>query len=250
MTKRNTPKTADSNNLSRVLVKGIDPTGAAWKEQTELISVSRNGAGFCLDRLCPAGTLLSLIIRLPQRLRGYDHDLELYRVCGLVQNSHYLPEKQRFQTGVALVGKHLPESYRNNPEQTFRIIGIGEDGLWKITETERPFVSRRFPRFSVSLDVSLAPVDEDGTPSLAIASVTENVSTRGAAVLTELNANVGDCVRFSSREPKFSVLAVVRNRKPHHETVSRLHLEFVTADFPVKEIAVTDVADGPGGFDE
>lgn len=224
-----------SSTLSAV-VKVKDNKNNIWKEDTKLLSVSRSGAGFYLERHCQVGQLVSLMTAMPRHLRGYDTEKELYRVWGLVQHCSPVADVSSYHVGVAFVGKNAPESYHLDPLQSYRISGINADGLWKIIEAERPFVIRRYPRFYVPLDSVLALVDENDNVSSQCESVTENISLRGAAVFTELNANVGDCVRFTCDKYDFSALAVVRDRKVSGAGISRVHLEFITADFPVKEI--------------
>jgi hypothetical protein len=228
---------------SSILVKGNDEQGSAWKEQTEALSFSRTGAGFFLNRKCLPGQLVSLLVPLPRHLRAYDNDRELYRVWGLVQHCQSTPDAKRFQVGVAFVGRMDKDDYVLDAKKWYRIVGINEDGLWKIAETGRPFVKRQHSRFPFCADITLALVAGDGNPVSETESVIENVSQRGAAVLSTLNVNVGDCVRFSLPKPAFSAIAVVRNRQPHHENVDRIHLEFVTADFPVKDARSDEMPD-------
>lgn len=242
------------------MVKGKQDIDQVWKERTDLVSVSRTGAGFYLSRKCEIGSLLSLIIPMPKHHRSYDREKELYRVWGIVQHTHYLPEHQRFQVGVAFIGRDAPQSYLRNPNQSYRITGINEDGLWRVSESERPFVTRKHPRFTVEIPVTLATVDENGASVLKDKSVTANISLRGAAVISGLPVESGDCVRFSTSDPEFSVVAVVRNTHEMVDGSRRVNLEFVTADFPVlrlpsemdprtDEEAVTAVTDS-GDSDE
>lgn len=223
-------------SLSAV-VKAKEDKDTYWKEQTQLISMSRSGAGFYLGRHCDVGQLVSLIMAMPRHLRCYDADKELYRVWGLVQHcSPISGGAAGYHVGVAFVGKHSPASYHRDPMQSYRIIGINGDGLWKIVEAERPFVTRRYPRFHVSLNVTLSMLDENDEVAYECTATTENVSLRGAAVFSDINANVGDCVRFTYGPYDFSVLAVVRNRQLGSDGLNRVHLEFVTGDFPIRLI--------------
>ncbi|MBK8812265.1 MAG: PilZ domain-containing protein [Acidobacteria bacterium] len=235
---------------SSTLVKGKDAEGSVWKEHTEAISFSRTGAGFFLKHDCHPGQLLSLLVPLPRHLRAYDQERELYRVWGVVQHCQYLSESCSFQVGVAFVGRIEQDDYQLDPKKWYRIVGIAEDGLWKITETTRPFITRKFSRFPFRADVTISAVSDEDSPAAETESVTENISQRGSAVLSTLDVNIGDCVRFTLQQPQFSVLAVVRNRRSHHDNVNRIHLEFVTADFPIKEVPSHDVPEDVAQADD
>ena len=51
--------------LLSVVVKGKEDTDTFWNETTELINMSRSGAGFYLERTCNVGRLVSLIVAMP-----------------------------------------------------------------------------------------------------------------------------------------------------------------------------------------
>jgi hypothetical protein len=234
-----------SISLSGV-VKGRESKDSFWKEVTEVSSVSANGAGFQLRRECRVGQLLSLIIPMPQRLRCYDYEKQLYRVWGLVQHcspvssaSGENPGGGNYYVGVAFIGRDAPADYFENPSQSYRLTGIGEDGLWRVAKAERAFVIRRHPRFWTSIDVSIGVLDQRQEIVIQDEKTrTENISLSGAAVYSSLEVNVGDFVKFTSDTYNFDALAVVRNRKTGADEPPKLHLEFVDASFPVEGIAV------------
>jgi hypothetical protein len=216
-----------------------------WKEVADLISVSASGAGFCLTRPCEVGRLVSLMLPLPPHLRCYDHDKELYRVWGLVQHcyeSSATPGKG-YQVGVAFVGKECPESYRNDPLTTYRISGMDDDGLWKVTETKNTFKKRQHMRYWTSVELYLALLDGRRDSVGGERTITENISRSGAAVFTTLDVNVGDRVKFISEKYDFSGLAVVCNRQEAVDKRHKLHLPFVEATFPVNQhnVAASDI---------
>lgn len=223
------------------LVKANESQDASWKEITDVTSVSMNGAGFHLRRECRVGQLLSLIIPMPQRLRCYDYEKQLYRVWGLVQHCSRVSGEDSaddYYVGVAFIGKDAPGGYDENPTQSYRLVGMGEDGLWKIEKAERAFVNRRHPRFWTSIDVSLGVLDEQEEVLTDEKTQTENISLSGAAVYSNLEVSVGDFIKFTSDTHNFAALAVVRNRKTEEDKPSKLHLEFVDASFPVEGIKV------------
>jgi hypothetical protein len=222
------------------VVKAKNIKGVFWKESTELISVSRTGAGFYIPHQCQAGQLVSLMIPMPRHLRCYDQDKEFYRVWGLVQHCSRLAGDdsgvERYHVGVAFIGKFAPESYANSAAQSYRITGINEDGLWRVTETKTPFVVRRFPRFHIGIDVTLQIFDTGEKVVAEEKTVTEDISLRGASLYSELDLSIGGCLRFNCEAHNFSALAVVRNQQQMDNGVRRLHLEFITDEFPIKDI--------------
>lgn len=261
-----------------IVVHGKDENNEPWKTVTEVKSVSRTGAGFTLERQCQVGQLLSLIMPLPSYLRCYDEEKELYKVYGLIQHCSLITAEDgaAYHVGVAFVGKHAPESYREDHTQSYKISGMSGEGFWKITETERPFVHRKHPRYRISTAISLSvhtpekeaaaafqeigfeeiefedvetiriksadiKVDETQIEPLIAASIienamTENVSLCGALVFSNLDVNIGDCINFACEEPEFSALAIVRNRTWDGKTMPKLHLEFINAEFPIQKV--------------
>lgn len=222
------------------VVKAKESNESFWKETTDLISMSRSGAGFYLERHCDVGRLVSLLMPMPRHLRCYDQDKELYRVWGLVQHCSPISgsEDSGFHVGVAFVGKKVPSSYSENPLQSYRIAGMNEDGTWRIVEARTSFVVRRHPRYWVSLEIFLAAHDSDRNLITDEKAATENVSLSGAAVFSDLNVDVGDSVNFNCIPHNFSALAIVRNRQTSDYTLPKLHLEFIDAVFPVGEISL------------
>lgn len=208
-----------------------------WKETAKTLSVSRNGAGFFLERNCKVGHLLSLIIPMPQDLRCYDEDKELYRIWGIVQHCHEVETEKfsGFHVGVAFIGKNAPAGYKEDPGQSFKICGMNENGLWKVVATGRPFVKRKNPRFWTMMEVDLELLDEEGEDLSREKTMTENISICGAAVFSNLNLQVDDCIQFTSKAHDFSALAVVRDiQETEHRP--KVHLEFVNAKFPIEKL--------------
>lgn len=226
-----------SLSLSAV-VKARENKETFWKQTTELISISRSGAGFYVERRCEVGRLVSLMMPMPKHLRCYDTEKELYRVWGLVQHCSPVSgsDVSTFHVGVAFAGKHAPESYSENPLQSYRIAGINGDGTWRIVEAKTDFVVRRHPRYQIPLEVILSAQDENRNLIKDETAMTENISVSGAAIISSLKVDVGDSVNFDCVAHNFSALAVVRNRLEYEYEPSRLHLEFINAAFPVEKI--------------
>lgn len=212
--------------------------GSFWKEVGDIVSVSATGAGFYLQRECPVGTILSLMVPLPAHLRCYDHDKEFYRVWGLVQHCQKLAGEDLtgYHIGVAFIGKNPPSSYKDDPKQNYRICGMNEDGLWKVDEAKTTFKTRKHIRYWKSIRLYLGILDSKKDLSGGERTTTENISKSGAAVFTTLDVNIGDRVKFISKEFDFSGLAVVCNRQTGDDGNTRLHLQFVENVFPVDKL--------------
>ncbi len=220
------------------VVKGKDVGDVQWKEVADLISVSATGASFNLARNCEPGHLISLMVPLPAHLRCYDFDREFYRVWGLVQHCEAMTtdDPSNFHIGVAFIGKTCPDSYKADPLQHYRIAGIGDDGMWSVSEAKTPFKKRADLRFWKPVDLYLALIDTKDGSTGGERTVAENVSRSGAAVLTTMEVGIGDRVKFISEEYDFSGLAIVCNAQPSADNRTRIHLRFVNATFPVKEL--------------
>lgn len=216
--------------------------GSFWKEVGDIVSVSATGAGFYLPRECPVGSLVSLMVPLPAHLRCYDHDKEFYRVWGLVQHCQMLAGEDLagYHIGVAFIGKNPPSSYKQDPKRGYRICGMNEDGLWKVEESKTPFKTRKHIRYWKSIDLYLALLDSKRDLIGGERTKTENISKSGAAVFTTMDVDIGDRVKFISKEYDFSGLAVVCNRQSDEEGNSRLHLQFVENTFPVDKLDLKD----------
>jgi hypothetical protein len=220
-----------------VIVKAKINANEFWKEKGALKSVSRLGAGFEIQKACKVGQIISLLIPMPVNLRLYDHDKQLYRVWGLVQHCHSVSSEnfKGFIIGVAFIGKDAPNSFYEKPEQSYRILGLNQEGSWNIIEAERKFINRRHPRYWTAGDVIISLQNADGE-TVEINGVTENISKSGAAVFCETEAVVGDPVKFSCPEFEFETDAIVRNRRGMGNTTPKLHLEFLENEFPVNKL--------------
>ena len=221
------------------VVKVRESNDDSWKETADIVSVSSTGAGFYMDKACQVGRLVALVVPLEPHLRCYDHQKELYAVFGLVQHCQMIStgDTPGYHIGVAFIGKHAPKSYKEDPTQSYRICGMDENGLWRVQESAKDFKPRKDPRFYEAIDHYLAVVDAQKAPLKGERTTTQNISRSGAAVVSSLDVNVGDRVKFISEKYDFSGLAVVCNRQECKDGRGRLHLQFVENTFPVESIA-------------
>lgn len=222
------------------VVKVRDDEGKLYKEAAEVISVSQTGAGFYMKRDCKPGRLVCMMLPVEPELRFYDHEKELYRVWGLVQHCHQLSDQDLgFHVGVAFIGRNAPESYKNDPTQSYRIVGMNEDGMWRVNEAAKEFKPRQDTRYYAAVEHYLAVVDAKNVASRGERTKTENISKHGAAVLTTLDLHVGDRVKFISESYDFSGVAMVCNRREGSDGKTRLNLQFVGSVFPVERITIS-----------
>lgn len=228
----------------KTLVKVRDSDNEVWKDVTEVTTVSKNGAGFDLRRPCAVGRLVTLVLPMPRELRVYDEEEKLYPVMGLVQYCNEAKENGEgvYHVGVGFIGKVVPGSFRVNPLQSYRITGMTSEGLWTVTEVDTPFTIRRDPRFWVAFDVSVTLLQKEKRTSKKENAVTQNIGAGGAAVVCELDAKVGDTVKFGCKAFNFYTMATVRELKERKNLPPTLHLEFVENRFPVDKIVHSDKA--------
>lgn len=244
-----------------IIVKAKLSDDEFWKEKASLKSVSRLGAGFEIEKPCKIGQLISLLIPMPAHLRLYDHDKQLYRVWGLVQHCHAVSNEEfsGYNVGVAFVGKDAPQSFYHKPDQSYRITGLNEEGVWSVTEAEREFINRKHPRLWFSLSAELivdgaAKENSDSENSdvensedtetqestekaaASLSCQTENISRSGAAVFCETSVSVGDHVKFVCSQFDFETDAIVRNRRGNGNTTPKIHLEFLENEFPIEKL--------------
>jgi len=212
--------------------------GEPWKEITRVTTVSRTGVGFTLTRPCKVGRLVTMVLPMPTELRAYDHNAELYPVMALVQNCYKSFEtgEECYHVGAALIGKDIPDSFRIDPSQNFRIDGMHANGLWKVVEVESSFKARKHQRYWERLKITLTLLKSETKTTEKEATVTLNIAAKGASVVSELDAHPGDKVKFTCKELDFFSLAVVRNRKLSADGHTTLHLEFIDAVFPTEKI--------------
>lgn len=225
------------------VVKFKESDDSICKEVANVITASSSGAGFYLKRKCEVGRLISLMMPLPAHQRSYDHEKELYSVWGLVQHCHEITAEgeMTYHVGVAFIGKNAPGSYERDPNQNYRICGMNDDGLWKVKEAAAPFKTRKDMRYWKSIDLYLALIDSQKALLAGERTITENISRSGAAVISTLDVNVGDRVKFISEGYDFSGLAVVCNRQIGDDNRPRLHLQFVENKFPIDLLSLEEV---------
>ena len=228
----------------KTLVQVKESNEETWKEIITVTTYSRSGASFMLSRPCTTGRLVALVLPLPPPMRAYDEFDDVYPVMGLVQYccKSTVEGADFYNVGVAFIGKRLPESYRTDPRQSYRIIGMSKDGLWKIKEAETKFTNRNRPRYWLDLDVAITLIKKDRRSTYKENCVTQNIGECGASIFCSLEAEVGDKVKFACKALDFHTIAIVRNRKAPPEGKMTLHVEFVDDQVPMENIFFIQMA--------
>ena len=215
-----------------------------WKEITEVTTVSKNGAGLVLSREYPVGRIVSLVMQMPLSLRMYDHDAQVYPILGVIQNCTpaTINEKTVYHVGVAFIGKQVPEAFRTNPKQCYRIAGQTPEGLWAVTEAATAFKTRKYSRFWRRFEVAVSVRDPIRKTIHRDRVYTRDVSVGGMSMWGPVQANIGDRIKITSKDHDFFSLATVRNRTEfENEENSLVHVEFEGGKFPVSKILVKPV---------
>ncbi len=211
-----------------------------WTEITRLIDVTPFGAGFTLKRPIEKGRLLHMTIPLPRQLRVFDHVEDQYRVWALVRHVRPLPGDEKaslFEVGVAFIGKHPPKSYIDDPSKRYQVGPLVPGQLPDVQEwnpEEIPITDKRVhTRHIIPTDIVIETFNTDGEIEASERTVTENISPKGAAILTSLNVPIGRMIRVSSEQYKVAVHGAVRGASVSASGVSRIHVEFVDRDWPL-----------------
>ena len=207
-------------------------------EDAVVTSVSRNGVGFSIGRSCKIGRLVELRMEMPEAFKAYQHSEPFYDVIGLVQHCNRVNDSsdKNYHVGVALIGKHAPDSYHEDPLNNYRISGMAEDGFWTVTESVSQFTERRSPRFFIPLKVGITTINRDRRQIQKYSVMTHDISAGGSSILCALDVGIGDKVKFACKSYDFYAIAVVRNRRIVEGVPSTIHLEFVEHRFPVERL--------------
>lgn len=231
-----------------------EAVGFEWTEVTRLLDVTPFGAAFAISRRTEPGRLLHLTLTMPRQLRCFDHTEDQYRVWSLVRHVREAKPPQgagagvpkatglpRFEIGVAFVGKSPPKSFNADPSTRYEIESLSADGSWwEAREKDSTSANGAVPlraeatRLSMPVEVTVEVFSEKGEAQISEQTVTENVSRRGAAVLTTLSVERGQFIRLISAHHQLSITAVVRARRIGAEGIARLHVEFVDRQWPLE----------------
>jgi hypothetical protein len=221
-----------------------------WKEIVDITTISKNGAALPLSNPCPIGRIVSIALQMPTELRLYDFTQDIYAMLGVVQNCSpmTIEGKTYYHVGVAFIGKKMPDSFKADPSQSYRITGRTPLGLWQVEESSRQFKSRRAARFWRRFEVALSVRDEARRETIREKAFIRDISVGGMSVWGPVNARIGDRVKVTSRDYDFYSMAIVRNRTDDPEPErSMVHFEFDGSEFPIEKVDLpkndTDVSE-------
>jgi hypothetical protein len=212
-----------------------------WSEVTRLNNVTPFGAGFTLKRPIEKGRLLHMTIPMPRQLRVFDHVEDQYKVWALVRYVRPMEtvdgKPPQFEVGVAFVGKQPPRSYEANPSQRYDVGLSKPDQLAKVEEwvpTKLDSTDKRTgTRHNIPVDMLIEILNPEGEVEASEHTVTENISSKGAAIYTTLSLPVGRFIRLSSKQFKLSVYAAVRGFSMGPAGIPRIHVEFIDREWPL-----------------
>jgi hypothetical protein len=227
-----------------VRVSCRESAGHEWVEITRLIEVTPFGAGLTIGRPTEPGRLLHLTLPMPRQLRCFDYVEDQYRVWALVRyvkRTNAAADGNRYEIGVAFVGKHPPASFEKDPTTRYQVATSPTDGGFWGMRPQLGVVGARQQtketRHKMAFDIIAEIYDENGEVVASETTVTENISRQGASVFTTLSADRGRFVRLRSpQKGNISVIAAVRNRRVGPDGMPRLHLEFVDGQWPLDGI--------------
>jgi len=212
-----------------------------WNEVTRLTDVTPFGAGFRLKRPIEKGRLVHMTIPMPRQLRVFDHVEDQYRVWALVRHVRpiVIPDDPTslFEVGVAFIGKQPPRSYHGNPAQRYEVGEMTPGDLAPIAEwtpaDESASDKRQHTRHGIPVDMLIETLNQDGVVEASERTVTENISSKGAALYTTLSLPVGRIIRLTSQQYRLTTFAAVRGLSMGPTGVPRIHVEFIERDWPL-----------------
>lgn len=212
----------------------------AWTEVTRLTNVTPFGAAFTLKHPTEKGRLLQLTIPMPRQLRVFDHLEDQYKVWGIVRYLHLLdPQTSKtgnFDVGVAFIGKRPPASYEQEPWKRYEIGGSGDKKLASVDETLKPIATtdqRIGTRHTVPIEMDIETISDTGSVEAIESTVTEDISRRGANILTTVNRPPGRFIRLRSAQYNLTVHAAIRSHTIGMDGIGRIHVEFIDQEWPL-----------------
>jgi hypothetical protein len=204
-----------------VRVQGFDNDGKSWEEMTTSEDASYSGCAFVLRHGVAQGQALHLSMPLPKHFRQYDITDPSYHIYALVRD--LTPAKSGARLGTLFLGKQPPKGFGENPGTTRFLLPNDP----KPAPRER----REHPRQDVFLNFKLKR-SNGATGPQEEKTVSENLSRRGARVLTSLAVARGEVLEIEELQGTFRTRAEIRNIYIGKDNIPRLNLRFLDADVP------------------
>jgi hypothetical protein len=186
-----------------------------------------------------------MVMPLEPELRAYDENEALYPIMGIVQycNKATIDDKSVFHVGVGFIGKKVPDSYKTDPTQSYRIEGMTKNGLWKVAEADSQFKNRKDPRYWIRIGVRVSLIKPADRTVVKEDAFTRNISVSGLSIISKLQATAGDKVKLAFPDLDFYAVGVVRNINRKVADEPTLHVELLESEFPVNRLVVSRMAD-------
>lgn len=226
-------------------VRGRESPDHEWAEVTRFINVTQQGARFNLSRPTEPGRMLQLVSALPPQMRLFDCQETQYRVWALVTNVKFTQTEIgtpfQMEVGVALTGPRPPQEFETHPAQLYELAAPPENGdVWRVRALPysgaKDDQTRPETRHPIAAEIELHTFERGDTEAVKELTVTENLSRKGAAVFTTLDLAEGRFVRVVGLQQKVSLIAVVRLRRGGADGRTRLHLEFISGEWPLEGV--------------
>ena len=208
-----------------VRVQGHEANGAPWTEMTVTENADFGGTAFSLKHPVTRGHALQLSLPLPKSFRSYDLTAPSYNVYCIVRNTSALPHGA-FRVGVMFLGRHPPRGHAQNPGGLYLlpsdlVAGAGSGPV--LTGIER----RAHPRYDLAVQLTLTRPEPVAFGPPSEQTLTRNLGSGGAMVLTSLPVSRNDIVIVEDLQGILRTRADVRGVFIGKDNIPRLNLRFL-----------------------
>lgn len=210
-----------------VRVQGHDSNGTPWTEMSMTENADFGGAAFLLKRPVTRGHTLHLSLPLPKSFRSYDLTAPSYGVYAVVRNANLLPSGA-FRVGVMFLGRHPPRGHAQNPGGLYLLpndLVAGGGAGPVLNGIER----RAHPRYDLAVQLKLTRPEPVSFGPPSEQTLTRNLGTGGAMVLTSLPVSRNDIVIIEDLQGILRSRAEVRGVFIGKDNLPRLNLLFLDA---------------------
>jgi hypothetical protein len=211
-----------------VKVQGTDTAGP-WTEMSSTDDASYGGCSFGLAKHSVAfGNVLHLDVPLPKTFRRYDLQSAGYPTFALVRDIN--PGMESMRVGVMFLGKTPPKGYEADPSGMF------------LLPTDRKAAARerrQYRRLELFVNFRLKLGHAAGPGPAEEQTVAENLSKRGARVLTSMELAKGDVLMVEEMGGAFRTRAEIKNVYVGPDRISRLNLCFLDEEAPDRLVSAS-----------
>lgn len=208
-----------------VRVQGHEADGTAWHEMALTENADFAGAALTIRHPVMRGHALFLSLPLPKMFRSYDLTAPSYGVYAIVRNTAPRPNGMQ-RVGVMFLGRHPPRGHSQNPGGLY-LLSTDVVAAGPASPAHAGPERRAQPRYDLAIQLKLTrqePVPF-GPPSEQ--TVTRNLGTGGAMVLTSLPLTRGEIVSLEDLQGILRCRAEVRGLFIGKDNVPRLNLRFL-----------------------